>query len=95
MKISQAYSCPDIPTSQDENIVIDANFHVKIIDFGSAQILDPHKPAPFHQKFRGVSICLYVQLIADRATLTDPVFADYHLRCAGDPTRRDVSSSAG
>lgn len=63
MKTSQANSRFDILTSQDENVVIDANFHVKIIDFGSAQMLDPHKPAPFHQKFRGVSIYLHVLLV--------------------------------
>jgi serine/threonine protein kinase len=40
---------------QDENIVIDNEFRVKIIDFGSALLLDPTLPAPFHQKFRGVS----------------------------------------
>ena len=40
---------------QDENIVIDANYQVKLIDFGSAIVLARDQPIPFQQHFRGVS----------------------------------------
>jgi serine/threonine protein kinase len=40
---------------KDENIVVDKNFRVKLIDFGSAIIYDARKPPPYHNRFFGVS----------------------------------------
>lgn len=40
---------------KDENIVVDRDFRVKLIDFGSAIIYDPRKPPPYHNRFFGVS----------------------------------------
>jgi serine/threonine protein kinase len=38
---------------KDENCVIDSDWNVKIIDFGSAVISDPRKPAPYFDRFFG------------------------------------------
>ncbi|KAK9898930.1 Pkinase-domain-containing protein [Cystobasidium minutum MCA 4210] len=38
---------------KDENIVVDSNFRVKLIDFGSAIIYDPRKAPPYHNRFFG------------------------------------------
>ncbi|GAA5837266.1 hypothetical protein JCM11251_004950 [Rhodosporidiobolus azoricus] len=40
---------------KDENLVVDAAFRVKLIDFGSAAIYDPRQPAPFYTRFRGTT----------------------------------------
>ena len=40
---------------KDENIVVDQDFRVKLIDFGSAIIYDVRKPPPYHNRFFGVS----------------------------------------
>lgn len=40
---------------KDENIVVDKNFRVKLIDFGSAIFYDTRMPPPFHMRFYGVS----------------------------------------
>ncbi|GAA5853680.1 hypothetical protein JCM8547_007411 [Rhodosporidiobolus lusitaniae] len=40
---------------KDENIVVDSEFRVKLIDFGSAVIYDPRQPAPFYTRFHGTT----------------------------------------
>ncbi|KAF8625413.1 hypothetical protein AX15_005377 [Amanita polypyramis BW_CC] len=40
---------------KDENLVIDKNFKVKLIDFGSAVIADPDRPRPFYKRFYGTT----------------------------------------
>jgi serine/threonine protein kinase len=39
---------------KDENIVVDKDFRVKLIDFGSAIIYDARKEPPYHSRFFGV-----------------------------------------
>ncbi|GAA5892286.1 hypothetical protein JCM6882_003630 [Rhodosporidiobolus microsporus] len=40
---------------KDENLVVDASYRVKLIDFGSAVIYDPRQPAPFYTRFHGTT----------------------------------------
>ncbi|KAF8224938.1 Pkinase-domain-containing protein [Tricholoma matsutake] len=38
---------------KDENLVIDKNLKVKLIDFGSAAVVDTNKPRPYYDEFYG------------------------------------------
>ncbi|KAF8893360.1 kinase-like protein [Infundibulicybe gibba] len=40
---------------KDENLVIDKHLKVKLIDFGSAVVVDPTKPRPYHTLFYGTT----------------------------------------
>lgn len=40
---------------KDENLVIDAEYRVKLIDFGSAVVADPFAPPPFYTVFFGTT----------------------------------------
>ncbi|KAG6907658.1 hypothetical protein DXG01_007862 [Tephrocybe rancida] len=40
---------------KDENLVIDQNLKVKLIDFGSATVVDPAEPRPYYSLFYGTT----------------------------------------
>ncbi|KAF8070183.1 kinase-like domain-containing protein [Lyophyllum atratum] len=40
---------------KDENLVIDRNLKVKLIDFGSAAVVDPSEPQPYYNLFYGTT----------------------------------------
>ncbi|GAA5902924.1 hypothetical protein JCM5296_006332 [Sporobolomyces johnsonii] len=40
---------------KDENVVVDLNYRVKLIDFGSAVIFDPRQPPPLYHRFHGTT----------------------------------------
>ena len=41
---------------KDENIVVDKHYRVKLIDFGSAVLYDPHKELPLYNRFWGTMV---------------------------------------
>ncbi|KAI5899817.1 Pkinase-domain-containing protein [Schizophyllum commune H4-8] len=40
---------------KDENILIDSEYRVKLVDFGSASVIDPSQPRPFYSQFYGTT----------------------------------------
>ncbi|KAL1742255.1 kinase-like domain-containing protein [Schizophyllum fasciatum] len=40
---------------KDENILIDSEYRVKLVDFGSASVIDPSQPRPFYTQFYGTT----------------------------------------
>ncbi|KAJ8696204.1 hypothetical protein PTI98_006090 [Pleurotus ostreatus] len=51
---------------KDENVVIDRNFKAKLIDFGSAVIVDPSKPRPFYDVFFGTTAYAASEILLKR-----------------------------
>ncbi|KAF4567465.1 hypothetical protein EYR40_006468 [Pleurotus pulmonarius] len=51
---------------KDENVVIDRNFKAKLIDFGSAVVVDPSKPRPFYDVFFGTTAYAASEILLKR-----------------------------
>jgi len=57
---------------KDENVVIDNNFRVKLIDFGSAVIFDPRGEAPFYNRFYGTTSFASAEILRGEAYQAPP-----------------------
>lgn len=79
---------------KDENVVIDNNFRVKLIDFGSAVIFDPRGEAPFYNRALPSSRS-HVVLEADQYTQASTERPRSHppRSCEARHTRRHLQKS--
>lgn len=57
---------------KDENVVCDANYRVKLIDFGSAVIFDPRQPAPLYHRFFGTTSFAAAEILRGEAYQAPP-----------------------
>lgn len=51
---------------KDENVVIDQNLKIKLIDFGSATIVDPTQPRPYYDLFYGTAAYASSEILLKR-----------------------------
>ncbi|GAA5988880.1 hypothetical protein JCM10908_006209 [Rhodotorula pacifica] len=57
---------------KDENVVCDAEYRVKLIDFGSAVIFDPRQPAPLYHRFFGTTSFAAAEILRGEAYQAPP-----------------------
>ncbi|KAF8629655.1 hypothetical protein AX17_005594 [Amanita inopinata Kibby_2008] len=57
---------------KDENLVIDTKFKVKLIDFGSATMVDPHEPRPFYKHFYGTAAYAASEILRNQSYQAPP-----------------------
>ncbi|KAG8890378.1 hypothetical protein FRB98_008953 [Tulasnella sp. 332] len=57
---------------KDENLVVDADFNVKLIDFGSAVIRDVTQPEPYYSTFFGTVSFASSEILQDHAYRAPP-----------------------
>ncbi|EJU04019.1 Pkinase-domain-containing protein [Dacryopinax primogenitus] len=57
---------------KDENILIDQDFRVKLIDFGSAAITDTRKAPPYHDRFFGTMNFASSEILQNKAYQAPP-----------------------
>ncbi|KAI9572053.1 kinase-like domain-containing protein [Boletus coccyginus] len=57
---------------KDENLLIDKNFKVKLIDFGSATMADPVQPRPFYSLFFGTTAYAASEVLLKRPYQAPP-----------------------
>ncbi|KIO30715.1 hypothetical protein M407DRAFT_222942, partial [Tulasnella calospora MUT 4182] len=57
---------------KDENLVVDSNFNVKLIDFGSAVVRDLNAPEPYYDKFFGTISFASSEILRNQAYRAPP-----------------------
>ncbi|KAG8953435.1 hypothetical protein FRC04_002277 [Tulasnella sp. 424] len=57
---------------KDENLVVDSNFNVKLIDFGSAVVRDLNAPEPYYDKFFGTISFASSEILKNQAYRAPP-----------------------
>lgn len=57
---------------KDENLVIDKDFKVKLIDFGSAAIENPNEPSPYYKLFFGTTAYAASEVLLKRSYQAAP-----------------------
>ncbi|KAG8983476.1 hypothetical protein FRB90_006004 [Tulasnella sp. 427] len=57
---------------KDENLVVDAEFNVKLIDFGSAVVRDLNAPEPYYDKFFGTISFASSEILKNQAYRAPP-----------------------